>query len=119
MMRKVMSSSSKYQRHHLPVTADPMPGGAIFEQIESSGVTCIVTMNWAKMAFPNMKKTLSGIPMSIFQRKMRIMSAIAAKAPMTIDMAIPDLNFQLAKTFWYRTTEKRLIIDPVMPVIVM
>ena len=79
---------------------DPIPGGVIFEQIASSGVSCKVTIIWANSALPNMKKTLSGIPMFVFQRLMTIISAIAATAPMHIVTEIADLNLHFAKSFW-------------------
>ncbi len=79
---------------------DPIPGGDIFEQIASSGITCNETIIWAKIALPNIKKTLSGIPMFVFHRLTTIMSAIAVTAPVHIVTDIADLNFHFAKRFW-------------------
>jgi len=81
------------------VIVDPIPGGVIFEQIASSGMSWKVTIIWANIALPNMKNTLSGIPMFVFQRLMTIMSAIAATAPMHIVMEIADLKLHFAKSF--------------------
>jgi hypothetical protein len=38
------------------VIVDPIPGGDILEQIASSGMSCKVTIIWANIALPNMKK---------------------------------------------------------------
>jgi len=79
------------------VIVDPIPGGDILEQIASSGMSCKVTIIWANIALPNMKKTFSGMPTFIFQRLMTIISASAVRAPVHIVMEIADLNLHFQR----------------------
>jgi hypothetical protein len=82
------------------VIVDPIPGGDIFEQIASRGIFWKQYIICANSALPNMKKTLSGIPIFVFQRLMTIMSAIEATAPVHIVMEIANLNLHFANRIW-------------------
>lgn len=64
-----------------PNTADSMPGGEILAYIDDMGIDCKMITRFSKIVLPNKKKTLSGIPMAMFQRLIMIKSMIDASEP--------------------------------------
>jgi hypothetical protein len=77
-----------------------MPGGAIFAWSDDIGIDCRMITRFSKIALPNKKKTLSGMPITIFHRLIMIKSMIDAKEPTSNVNMSAGRNLHPLKKFW-------------------